>query len=398
MRIHFSDPQKWNAFSKYCLYKYDVKMQSEHFLLQCTNFKGLRVSLPSFYECCIDAWCKMLKKPAINTQEDVLKQKIFGNHAIVKQGKSLFFPHWMQSDITTINDIWDKDHKKWKKGSIIFNKLVKKQNWISEFNRIKDFFPEKWKQILKDANPPLEERVNIIQFSKTIQITHSAIKVNSITTELKNVKQRDLYYIFLYPVSIPSCVNKWNEILDTELTVEELFKEKRHCIYNRKSYEFHWKTLNRSIFSEMRLKLMKKSNGKCKLCNVEDETICHLIYECHKIKSVWSKMENFINNLTDIEITFNKQYVLTGLTKEECDNDINAKIFINFLLLLTKWCIWKHRNDVKYGKLEIKNANQIYDSVIKICKKDAKIVSQSLTYFRCEQDLKIMLSELIENE
>ena len=89
--------------------------------------------------------------------------------------------------------------------------------------------------------------------------------------------------------------------------MEDVFKEKKHVIYNRKSQDFHWKVLHRTVFTESKLKLMKKSNGICKLCNVENETICHLIYECSMINYVWEKITNFIQELVESNIVISKK-------------------------------------------------------------------------------------------
>ena len=59
------------------------------------------------------------------------------------------------------------------------------------------------------------------------------------------------------------------------------------CYQNSKCIDFHWKIIQRAIYSESRLQKMKRSDGKCILCKNEIETICHLLFECDKIAPLW---------------------------------------------------------------------------------------------------------------
>ena len=185
--------------------------------------------------------------------------------------------NWSQSGFKTIEDVWDVATNNWKEIPVIYNRLSSKTNWISEFRRIKDYLPPIWKEILKGNILVIDNDLDKVTSTRSLKIDHSAIRTGDKTIEYQKVKQRDLYYKFLYPISIPDCLSKWNESVRADLSLEELFKEKCHFIYNKKSYDFHWKLLHRSVYSEMRLKLMNKSDGVCKMCNISNETLIHLI-------------------------------------------------------------------------------------------------------------------------
>ena len=81
-----------------------------------------------------------------------------------------------------------------------------------------------------------------------------------------------------YPADKPTCIDSWSRVFQQNLTTHDIFSDFFHPIYNRKSVDFHWKTLHRTIFTESKLKSMKKSNGICKICNSYDETINHLLF------------------------------------------------------------------------------------------------------------------------
>ena len=157
-------------------------------------------------------------------------QRLFGNKAISKHGRSLFFVSWLQSNIVHISDIWDLDESNWKKGGTIYNMLKDKRNWIVEYTKIKQFIPCKWKQVLKE-NVHIAENDNTIVQSRKIQISHSEITVQGKPVPTKKIRQKDLYYLCLYPVTPPTCVVKWCENFQLNLTIDEIFHERRHFTY-----------------------------------------------------------------------------------------------------------------------------------------------------------------------
>ena len=60
--------------------------------------------------------------------------------------------------------------------------------------------------------------------------------------------------------------------------------------------------------------------------------------------------------------------------------------------MLTKWFIWKHRNDVKFGTSHIKDSTTIYNSVIKKCKQEIELLESSRKWKICSPELKSILA------
>ena len=59
-----------------------------------------------------------------------------------------------------------------------------------------------------------------------------------------------------------------------------------HIVFNRKSFDFHFKYNHRAVYTESRLKQMGRSDGNCKLCKTKTEDLCHLLFECIHIKNI----------------------------------------------------------------------------------------------------------------
>ena len=107
---------------------------------------------------------------------------------------------------------------------------------------------------------------------------------------LSKVKQKQLFYVCLYPIDIPKCISKWQSIFGILTNIKEVFIKMPIC-YERKSTNLHWNILHNAIFSEKRLQIMNKSDGICKICKTESETLTHLFYECTYIQPIWLYVE-----------------------------------------------------------------------------------------------------------
>ena len=107
---------------------------------------------------------------------------------------------------------------------------------------------------------------------------------------------------------------------------------------------------------------MGKSNGICKICNVFEETTCHLLYECQNVYKLWSNIAKDITKTCKSKCSITKENVLFGM-----DVTNNHNIFIDFVILETKWQIWKNRNNVKYGNKQPESHNNIFKNVRKQC-------------------------------
>ena len=156
LRIICTPQMKWNSYGKYCLALADNTFHTQNFIMQCSNMKGSNIVLPDFYQTCIEAWQSNMRKKNITCKNDILEQNLFGNHAISKQNKSLFFANWIESNFCKIRDIWDQVSNNWKSGEKIYNQLANKRNWMAEYNKIKNCIQGKWKNILRNENLPLE--------------------------------------------------------------------------------------------------------------------------------------------------------------------------------------------------------------------------------------------------
>ena len=226
--------------------KLEKAFKSEHFLLQCSNLKGLRCDLPNFYITCLESWFIILRKKKPNTIDDVLNQNLFGNFYLAKNQQSMFFTNWAQSNITNIRDIWNTPTQNWKSGHEICNQLTEKRNWIAEYSKIKALIPSNWKQILKGVE--IQQEDQLLDNTKNVCLSAKGVCINGKIMAQKKVKQKELYFECLYPSVLPTCIDAWSRELQSDIDIHKISNSK-HRIYNKKALDFHWKTLHRAIFN-----------------------------------------------------------------------------------------------------------------------------------------------------
>ena len=104
---------------------------------------------------------------------------------------------------------------------------------------------------------------------------------------------------------------------------------------------FQYKTLNNVLFLNKKLHTFRiKSSPPCFFCNLYDETPFHILYECDRVKCLWSELvQCFQNNL--ILPTLTPQTPIFAFFNSANNDSIfeNNKFFINHILLIFKLCV-----------------------------------------------------------
>ena len=101
------------------------------------------------------------------------------------------------------------------------------------------------------------------------------------------------------------------------------------------------------------------SSGLCKMCNVHEESLVHLLWDCPFAKQIWCKIipkiELYLLNELDIEIVSALLGMYTFPSKTK---------LVNTLIIETKCMIWKNRNDMKYNNAT-SNCNVLLNCIMK---------------------------------
>ena len=268
IKIHFSDLTNWNAIGKCLIKSFDMRYQTENFLLKCSSLKSLNIKkLPEFYQQCINAWTRMIVKTDIKEKPDILNSYLYGNTNITINKNPLFYSHWACSGIKVVNDLWDENTNSWKTGQQIFNQLIQKRNCMVEYETLKRAIPQQWKEKLRDQNVQNgQNAVTILTNIKTVDLRDDCIRVNNREVRsLRDLRFKEIYYHNFYPVNMPKCIETWARKLETEIDWRKVCQIMLESVQGRKQNDFHWKCIHRGVFTETRLKKMNRSNGICTL-------------------------------------------------------------------------------------------------------------------------------------
>ena len=125
----------------------------------------------------------------------------------------------------------------------------------------------------------------------------------------------------------------------------------------RKIRDFHFKIFHSVLNCESRLKKMKDkkgvpySNGICKCCGQQEESIEHLLVACQYRLKIWKILQLTIEHFLGYSFSIDSLKIMTG--HFEGPEDHNTGLVLNFLLGVTRYHFWLTRNSIKLDKINI---------------------------------------------
>ena len=135
----------------------------------------------------------------------------------------------------------------------------------------------------------------------------------------------------------PNCVVKWHSLIQNP--DDDWRKVFAACFKSIQENKYSWFQY-RIIFSilgtkEYLFKVKLTDCDKCYFCKTESESISHIFCKCPHVQQLWHNLKEWISNILDIHIDFNKTAMILGYT-ESNDNFWP----VNFLLIITHYYIF----------------------------------------------------------
>ena len=155
----------------------------------------------------------------------------------------------------------------------------------------------------------------------------------------------------------PKFIDRWNTVFDAEINWKNHWKCSIETPLSNKEKQLHWKIIHNAIFTEHKLSLIGRSKGKCHFCKTETEYLTHLFCECAVIQSALTNINNKINTILEQvgheHVKFGLKNVILGFDYDTVQNVQNGhvRIYLNTVLQMVKWEIWKIRNIIKYENI-----------------------------------------------
>ena len=332
-RYMYDDDGKWK-----CLFKRYLNAHGPNFLILNMNFVEAKnapslIGLPRFYSDLIKAWHNLDNDYTNLPIKDSIRVKshiIWGNDLIMHNGKTLYFKHWIDSDIIYINDLINNDGIF--STAYILDKLKNKHNWIAELFIIFKSIPKKCFALLKANNMPIEI---------STRLRTSCIYVNK---KRVNIMYWQSKYIYVHVVKkftvVPIIQNRWAQELTTSPKWDDTWTMKTIFEKERKLAEFNYKLLYRIIATKSNLYKWNKTNSPiCFECSTSDDYL-HAFIACPLSNRFWDRFERFIisNDIPCPKISL--KIIVLGYKP---DNQNVLNVMLNRMISLASFTLYRSR-------------------------------------------------------
>ena len=373
-----SEPDaKWKLFPRKFFASLDSTFKTTFFLLQVTDSMPhiCHMNIPGFYINCIKHYQYFLKinTNTPSTSEAVRKEILWHNHRIQFNGKSLNFHHWALSGILRINDICTDGQISVEK---IKNTLRNRSNLYFEFSKLMKAIPKEWINLL-DKNYQMPEDFNTdqppgIHVPKLRNMTFKDIRTN--LAKSKSVKNKSISY----------WKGKFGDLeIDWSTLWARIFLDR---LIPRKICDFNWRVFYGVLPIENRLKSMRKSDGMCKICNCQAETLKHLFLECNKLGSIWNMVQQLFRAVLRMDILIDYKTIILGKDGEEKNSDV-----INMVVFICKLEIWKRRNILVF-EMQLIDPSTLWKIFMNVLKTHINTVLKSNCRWLNSDKIKILKS------
>ncbi len=234
----------------------------------------------------------------------------------------------------------------------MFQDVHKNCNFEDIKNRykiLKSALPEEWCNIVKTE---IHERNKPRSIDVNISVKHKSMDLKSCSTKV-------LYSVLCNKICRkPTSYTKWIE----EVYVDEnlLSKVWSNVFYHWKPpcmIELDFKVGHHCIFTNSKLfKIGLSDTTMCNVCEVEDETMVHLFLKCQKLQTfhdyIYDKILVLFQNCesTNVNLVEYEDVMLFGFVGKYKGVNID---FINFMLSVARYCIFRRRNIVKLSKSNV---------------------------------------------
>ena len=253
--------------------------------------------LPLFYVDAINLFIQFAKVEDLSSN-DIMSQHLWDNAFILRQNSPIYDPYLSSKGIKTLKDVIDGEgnNRKWEYMSDKYQlKPVDFLSWYGLLNSI----PKQWKKKLQ-----IEPAVD-----NTFDEDRCPLSVNDKVIDISSLTSRQIYGDLVYskyraPNAPQYFISKFGQ---NDIEWSQVYLIPHSTSIDMKTRIFQFKILNNILYLNARLyKMGSVSSSKCSLCSESNETTTHLFFECRVSASLWSAIQNHVQN---------NQY-LPGLSEE----------------------------------------------------------------------------------
>ena len=182
--------------------------------------------------------------------------------------------------------------------------------------------------------------------------------------DIKSAKSKQFYKLLLSKkAKLPNMSRRLIADFDVEDMLEKIYLLPHNVASETYVLSFQYRLLNYILFTNAKLfKIGLLLTDQCTFCNVNDETLYHLFFECSHVQAFWECFVEWWTVVANENLSLTLKDVILGFPER---NDI-----LNYLLILSKLCIWECRRSNRclnfnlfLYKIEVKKETERYIAV-----------------------------------
>ena len=314
--------------------------------------------------------CKTIKPLETLNVYDIIQQPLWGNEYFKLKSTCIYFKRWAECNILFVKDIVN-DNGMMYCDKEMYNIIKDKQNIHQELYIFKNYV----KKHLRNAD------LSIAPFVK-IRNTTTLVYDNKLHF-ISDQKSR-----FFYQTLVSKSVSKppMQTVFSKEFAFENqnllwksVYRQKVGCITIPKLKEFNYKILNNIVSCGYVIsKWVNSVNKYCDVCG-QIETTRHMLYECKRIKDIWTAIGKYI------KCNFDWKLIVCGYIGYELTDKVSA---INFISSVIAYAVFKVNSFCKYNQTsyanidivdKVKEAAAMYKVIMKESKCKNYLIDKYLT-------------------
>ena len=323
-------------------FNFQLKNHGGVFLLSCNyDVKDLNLNLTGFYAELLIWWADFrMSFFDMSRAENI----IWNNKEIKINNKPVFYANYYSLGITCLRDLlFEYDN-------VASYECFKRKGLHTNFLA--------WTALRTSVPRSLKAEVLMDEFDPMVlQDAHKVF-------DIKSAKSKQFYKLLLSKkAKLPNMSRRLIADFDVEDMLEKIYFLPHNVASETYVLSFQYRLLNYILFTNAKLfKIGLLLTDQCTFCNVNDETLYHLFFECSHVQAFWECFVEWWTVVANENLSLTLKDVILGFPER---NDI-----LNYLLILSKLCIWECRRSNRclnfnlfLYKIEVKKETERYIAV-----------------------------------
>ena len=277
-----------------------------------------------FWKDILLSWSTFQKKMPIN-KFTVLTHPLWYNPSLTKT--PLMNTAWYNNGIRTVSDMIDPNGNLYSHETICTNYKVPKLDFLT-YHKLNKSISKILKDIFETQTYPIIPKPSIPQ--QIVYLIYPPKGTKNFYQILSNSDRK------IYKNS------KWDQDIGYQISEQNWIYAYNICFKTINDHYLIWnqyKLLNRILGTNSLLFKMKiKTTNKCRICQDNEETLCHIFTNCQQVIALWEDLSTWITHRVKVNIIFTPITIILGYM-----NTDNNQIPINSIILSAKsyifWCV-----------------------------------------------------------